>query len=41
VLTANQVSAWEGLRLLGGHAPQPGLGTLFRLEAADAVEVQR
>lgn len=33
VLTANQVSAWEGLRLAGDHAPRPGLGVLFRTEA--------
>lgn len=33
VLTANQVSAWEGLRLLGRHEPRPGLGALFRVEA--------
>jgi maleate cis-trans isomerase len=41
VLTANQVSAWEGLRLLGRHDPQPGLGTLFRQEAPSAAEVER
>jgi maleate cis-trans isomerase len=29
VLTANQVSAWEGLRLLGRHERRPRLGTLF------------
>lgn len=34
VLTANQVSAWEGLRLLGRHDPRPGLGALFRTEPA-------
>ncbi|KIH96513.1 maleate cis-trans isomerase [Streptomonospora alba] len=30
VLTANQVSVWEGLRLAGAAAPREGLGTLFR-----------
>jgi maleate cis-trans isomerase len=30
VLTANQVSAWEGLRLSGRQPIAPGLGTLFR-----------
>ncbi|MCX3063388.1 maleate cis-trans isomerase family protein [Streptomyces beihaiensis] len=30
VLTANQVTAWEGLRLAGDTAPRDGLGTLFR-----------
>lgn len=30
VLTANQVTVWEGLRLAGDHAPRPGVGTLFR-----------
>jgi maleate cis-trans isomerase len=29
VLTANQVTAWEGLRLLGHLATAPSLGTLF------------
>ncbi len=29
VLTANQVSAWEGLRLLGRHQARPRLGSLF------------
>jgi maleate cis-trans isomerase len=29
VLTANQVSAWEGLRLLGRHEARPRLGSLF------------
>ncbi|MFW5825709.1 MAG: maleate cis-trans isomerase, partial [Marinobacter sp.] len=31
VLTANQVSFWEGLRLCGRLAPQSGLGALFRV----------
>lgn len=31
VLTANQVSFWEGLRLCGKLTPQSGLGTLFRV----------
>lgn len=29
VLTANQVSVWEGLRIAGALAPQKGLGRLF------------
>ena len=33
VLTANQVSAWEGLRLAGDPAPRAGLGALFRTGA--------
>lgn len=32
VLTANQVTVWEGLRLLGDVPDLPGLGTLFRQE---------
>jgi len=34
VLTANQVSVWEGLRIAGDRTPRTGLGTLFRTEAA-------
>lgn len=30
VLTANQVTAWEGLWLAGRHEPAAGLGALFR-----------
>lgn len=30
VLTANQVSVWEGLRLVGATEPRAGLGALFR-----------
>ncbi len=30
VLTANQVTVWEGLRLVGVTPTVPGLGTLFR-----------
>jgi maleate cis-trans isomerase len=30
VLTANQVTMWEALRLAGAPAVQPGLGSLFR-----------
>lgn len=30
VLTANQVSVWEGLRLVGALEPRAGLGALFR-----------
>lgn len=29
VLTANQVTVWEGLRLLGADTARAGLGTLF------------
>jgi maleate cis-trans isomerase len=29
VLTANQVSVWQGLRLAGADGRRPGLGTLF------------
>jgi maleate cis-trans isomerase len=29
VLTANQVSVWQGLRLAGADAVRPGFGTLF------------
>lgn len=29
VLTANQVTLWQGLRLAGVHAPVPAMGTLF------------
>jgi maleate cis-trans isomerase len=29
VLTANQVSVWQGLRLAGADAPRPGFGVLF------------
>jgi maleate cis-trans isomerase len=29
VLTANQVSVWEALRLTGLLRPRPGVGTLF------------
>lgn len=30
VLTANQVTVWEGLRIAGAPRPLPGLGALFR-----------
>lgn len=30
VLTANQVSVWQALRLAGSQPARPGLGTLFR-----------
>jgi maleate cis-trans isomerase len=36
VLTAIQVSAWEGLRLLGRHDRRHGLGALFRTPARNA-----
>jgi maleate cis-trans isomerase len=29
VLTANQVSIWQGLRLAGANVPRPGFGALF------------
>ena len=29
VLTANQVSIWQGLRLAGADVPRPGLGAVF------------
>ncbi len=41
VLTANQVSAWEGLRLTGLHEPRQGLGTLFRASTQDPRENDR
>lgn len=34
VLTANQVTFWQALRLAGHLTPQAGLGTLFRSEPA-------
>lgn len=34
VLTANQVSVWEGLRIAGDRTSRTGLGALFRTEAA-------
>ncbi|MQA03235.1 MAG: maleate cis-trans isomerase [Streptosporangiales bacterium] len=34
VLTANQVTAWEGLRLAGDTTPRTGLGTLFENRSA-------
>lgn len=34
VLTANQVTVWEGLRLLGEQRPVSGLGRLFRTPAS-------
>ncbi|MBK0869813.1 MAG: aspartate/glutamate racemase family protein [Saccharopolyspora sp.] len=36
VLTANQVSAWEVLRLAGDKGPHEGLGTLFRQSGTTA-----
>jgi maleate cis-trans isomerase len=36
VLTANQVTVYEGLRLAGAVPSLPDLGTLFALERADA-----
>jgi len=32
VLTANQVSLWQGLRLAGQQPARPGMGTLFRVQ---------
>ncbi|GAA4029263.1 arylmalonate decarboxylase [Allokutzneria multivorans] len=34
VLTANQVTVWEGLRLVGGHPGTAAFGTLFRTGGA-------
>jgi maleate cis-trans isomerase len=36
VLTANQVTAWEGLRLAGDHGARTGAGALFRRGAEAA-----
>jgi len=36
VLTANQVTIWDGLRLAGVLSPQANLGALFRLPVAAA-----
>ena len=36
VLTANQVTVWQALRLVGRSEPQAGLGTLFRSTAGVA-----
>lgn len=36
VLTANQVTIWEGLRLAGSSLTSDSLGTLFRLPPCDA-----
>jgi maleate cis-trans isomerase len=33
VLTANQVSIWQGLRLAGADTPRPGFGALFATPA--------
>lgn len=41
MLTANQVSVWEGLRLAGATAPREGLGSLFRAGAGAAAAVER
>jgi maleate cis-trans isomerase len=38
VLTANQVTVWEGLRLVGDTAPRDGLGHLFHKAALPAPE---
>jgi maleate cis-trans isomerase len=37
VLTANQVSAWHGLRLAGWQGRASGLGALFDSERASVV----
>ncbi|HEU0088383.1 MAG TPA: maleate cis-trans isomerase [Pseudonocardiaceae bacterium] len=37
VLTANQVSLWQGLRLAGPQPGRAGLGTLFRVPAPQEV----
>jgi maleate cis-trans isomerase len=36
VLTANQVTVWEALRLAGALQPQDGVGTLFRIRSPTA-----
>jgi maleate isomerase len=36
VLTANQVTVWEGLRLAGGSRTSVGVGALFRLPSGEA-----
>ena len=41
VLTANQVSAWEGLRLAGDSGRHEGLGTLFRQSTGAGAGQQR
>jgi maleate cis-trans isomerase len=38
VLTANQVTVWEALRLAGEPLVHSGLGTLFRAPAVDGSE---
>lgn len=38
VLTANQVTVWEGLRIAGAPLSVPNLGALFRTEVASGVE---
>ncbi|WP_030911875.1 decarboxylase [Streptomyces sp. NRRL F-5126] len=38
VLTANQVTVWEGLRLVGDTTPREGLGRLFRRAPVTAAE---
>jgi maleate cis-trans isomerase len=38
VLTANQVSVWEGLRIAGHAKEHFGLGALFRVDSSRAVE---
>ena len=39
VLTANQVSVWEGLRLVGDSGPRPGLGALFAAPEDDGAHM--
>jgi maleate cis-trans isomerase len=39
VLTANQVTMWEALRLAGVLRPQEGLGTLFRTGVGSAAQL--
>lgn len=41
VLTANQVTVWEGLRMLGPVAPIAGLGSLFAAGATHDRRVER
>jgi maleate isomerase len=41
VLTANQVTIWQGLRLAGSFQPQEGLGTLFQTAASTTTMASR
>lgn len=41
VLTANQVTVWEGLRLIGADTRRGGLGTLFARRDEEGVDARR